>query len=429
MATDNPISKLTVTQNPAPFPESGQDYLDKVRQQTTAILAQFIKVLPSNYVSRTTGPFYTLQFQAAAEQLAAFQVTAQEVFKDSDYDYTRPEFLWEVLGTLVFPGATKQGGVPSVDGDKTYRDFLKRMVLLLLQGATPSAMAEGAGLLTSADVLLLERFLEAREPGSAFSIDDQFFFDLLIEESGGTAFPSEPFVLQENVRIILKALKPAHVLYGYSHLFREAFGPLFSDDYSWELSSYYYDDFRKFCYGAKAITGTAGVTLSGRMLFSDATRSFESVQVGGLLTVSSGVNAGSYRVTEVLTFPLTTDTTARAYITSPTGLTGTATVNLGVVSDSSQDFGAAVEGEVLTFATGPNAGSYRLQTLLGTSGGEVGVAIGPATQVRVSSSMLRLETRMPAAAVGQSYTVGVDRLGVRVPKTILGEDVSEQFYL
>ena len=427
--TDKPLDALTLTQNPAPFPETGQDYADKVRKQTTAILAQFIKVLPSNYVSRTTGPFYTLQFQAAAEQLATFQITAQEIFKDSDYDYTRPEFLWEVLGTLVFPGATNQGGTPTLDGDTTYRTFLKKMVLLLLQGATPSSMKEGAELLTAAEVTLLERFLEARQPGSAFTIDDQFFFDLFVEEGGGTTFPPSPFVLQENIKIVLKALKPAHVLYGYSHLFRDAFGPLFSDTYSWELSSYYYDDFRKFCYGAKAITGTAGVTLSGRTLFSDATRSFDSVQVGGLLTVTSGTNAGAYRVTEVLSFPLTTDTTARAYTTSPTGLAGTATVNLGVVTDTSQDFGAAVEGEVLTFSAGPNVGSYRLQTLLGTNGGSVGVASGPATQVRVSPSMLRLETRMPAAASGQSYTVGVDRLGVRVPKTILGEDASEQFYL
>ena len=432
MATDptnNPLDALTVAQNPAPFPDTGQDYLDKVRAQTTAILAQFIKVLPSNYVSRVSGPFYTLQFQAAAEQLAAFQVTAQEVFKDSGYEYTRPEFLWEVLGTLVFPGAPQQGGVPTVDGDKAYRDFLKKMVLLLLQGATPSAVAEGAGLLTAADVTLLERFLEARDPGSAFTIDDQFFFDLLVEEAGGTAFPSEPFILQENIRTILKALKPAHTLYGFAYLFREAFGPLFSDTYSWELSSYYYDDFRKFCYGAKEITGTAGVTLSGRTLFSDATRSFDSVQVGGLLTITSGANAGAYRVSEVLTFPLTTDTTARAYTTSPSGLSGTATVNLGVVTDTSQNFGNAAEGEVLTFTTGPNAGSYRLQTLLGSNGGPVGTVAGPATQVRVAPSMLRIETRMPSAVAGQSYTVGVDRLGVRVPKSILGEDASEQFYL
>lgn len=434
MATDptiNPLADQAMEQNPAPFPEMGQDHIDKVRAQTDAIMRQFLKVLPSNYVSRVTGPFYTLQFQAAAEQLARFQLTAQEIFKDSDFDYTRPDFLWEIVGTLVFPGATNRSGIPQVDGDVAYRTFLKKMVLLLLRGATPSAVEEGAGLLTEAEVSLLERFLEARQPGAAFTIDDQFFFDLLVQggDPPGTGFPDEPFVLQENVRLVLEALKPAHTLYGYSHLFTDAFGTLFDDSMSWELSAYYYDDLRKFCYGAKEITGTAGVTLSGRMLFADPTRSFASVQVGGLLHVTSGPNEGHYRIREVVQFPVAVDATARAYTTSPTGLSGMAVVSNGVVSDVVQDFGQAVEGEVLTFASGPNAGSYRLEQLLGPDGGAVGVATGPATQVRVAFSTLRLETRMPSAVGGQSYAVDVDRLGVKTPKVITGEDVSDQFYL
>jgi len=433
MASDpnDPLTRYTLTQNPAPFPLEGQEVIDKVRLQTNLIMAQFMRVLPSNYVSRVNGPFYTLQFQAAAEQLALFIVTAQEVFKDSDYDYTRPEFLWQVLGTLVFPGATDQSGIPKLDGDVTYREFLKKMVILLLQGATPATMKDGVELLTEAEVQILERFLEARNPSSSFTIDDQFFFDIFVEGGTppGTGFPNDPFTLQNNVLLVLQALKPAHVLYGYSHLFRDAFGPLFSDSMSWELSSYYYDDFRKFCYGAKEITGTTGTTLSGRTLFSDPSRSFASVQTGGRLTITSGPNAGTYRIREVLTFPVSTDTTLRSYTTSPTGLTGTARVASGVLTDTAQDFGAAVEGEILTFSSGPNAGSYRLETLLGSNGGSVGFASGPATQVRVSPSMLRVETRMPSALSGQSYRVDVDRLGVKVPRTILGEDASVQFYL
>lgn len=427
---DDPIKTgYTLVQNPAPFPETGQDFIDKVRTQTGLIMAQFLKVLPSNYVSTITGPFYTLRFQAAAEQLAAFQITAQEVFKDSDYAFTRPEFLWQVLGVLVFPGGTDQSGIPQVDGDVAYRDFLRKMVLLLLRGATPSAVEEGAGLLTEADVSLLERFLEARQPGSEFTIDDQFFFDIFVEEAGGTAFPPEnPFVLQENVRLILEALKPAHTLYGYSHLFREVFGPLFSDTYSWELSTYYYDDLRKFCYGTREITGTGGVTLSGRMAFSDPNRSFRSVQAGGILNVTSGPNTGRYRIRDVVAF-LVNDATARAYTTSPSGLTGTGTVSGDVITDVAQDFAGASEGEILTFTAGPNAGSYRLETLLGSDGGAVGFATGPATQVRVAPSIIRVETRMPSVASGQSYAVDVDRLGERVPKVIIAEDVAEQFYL
>jgi hypothetical protein len=153
------------------------------------------------------------------------------------------------------------------------------------------------------------------------------------------------------------------------------------------------------------------------------------VQPGAILRIDAGVNAGTYEVVEVRVFPLGTDTTARAYTTSPTGLTGTATVSGDTITDSGQDFGAAVEGEVLTFTAGPNAGSYRLETLLGSNGGLVGFATGPATQVRPSPCILRVSKRMPAAATGQTYLVDVDRLGMRTPKTITNEDASEQFYL
>lgn len=427
---DSPLRPFALAQNPAPFPESGQDFISKVRTQTEAILAQFAKVLPSNYVSQVTGPFYTLQFQAAAEQIATLQVKADEVFADSDYDFTRPEFLWEILGALVFPEASGRNDTPIVDGVVAYRTFLKQMVLLLLRGATKSSVQTGAGLLTEAEVTVIERFLGAREPGSEWTIDDQFTFDVLVETNGGTAFPTNPFTLEGNVALILDALKPAHTLYTYSFLFREVFGPLFDDtNMSWELSEYFYDDLRKFCYGAKEITGTAGVTLAGRTTFSDATRSFGSVQVNGRLVITSGPNAGPYRIREILAFPFPTDATARTYTTAPSGLFGSATVAGDVLTDLTQDFALAVEGEVLTFTAGPNVGSYRLEFLQGLGGGPVGFAPGPATAVRVAASILRVDTRMPVVASAQSYTVDVDRLGERQPKVISGEDVSVQFYL
>jgi hypothetical protein len=420
-----------ISQNPAPTPESGQDYDTARRELTNAIMQTFFRVLPSNYVSVERGPWYTLQFQAIAEQLAAWQIAAQEVYKDSTWDFTRPEFLWEILGRLVFPASSSREGFPQVNGDIECRDFLRQMVLLLLAGATAESMQQGAELLTDASAILIEKFLHSvpRDPAGLWTIDNQFEVEIFIESEGGTAFPADPFNLQTNAGLILDALKPAHVLYEYRFLFREVFGPLFTDEVSWTMSQYHYDDLRKYCYGAREITGTAGETLTDRFLFTDTTKSLGSVQPGAILRIDAGVNAGTYEVVEVRVFPLGTDTTARAYTTSPTGLTGTATVSGDTITDSGQDFGAAVEGEVLTFTAGPNAGSYRLETLLGSNGGLVGFATGPATQVRPSPCILRVSKRMPAAATGQTYLVDVDRLGMRTPKTITNEDASEQFYL
>ena len=438
-----------IEQNPAPVDLQGQDRINKRRQQVDRVMEVFLQVLPSNYVSQVTGPLYTVQMQAAAEAIADFQLQAQETFADTFFDYTRSEFLFQILGTLVFPDATTDG-YPDLKGDITYRDFLKEMVKLLLGGATKTVQESGLALLSEADFEVVERVIAARSekklvwdetqgrwqevPGSAWGLDDQFVFEVNVSytdpDTGLQRFPEDPFVLSENARIVLRALKPAHSIYEYRHLFRETFGTLFEATASWDISSYYYEDFRKWCCGAKQITGTAGQTLTDRRLFSDVTRDFGQVAPESVLRITSGSNVGeTFRVEEVRTFPVGDDATPRAYTTSPTGLTGEATVSGDDIEDASQDWSTAVEGEVLTFSAGPNAGSYRLKNLLGTNGGPVGKASGPATRVRVAPCLLRLKTRMRYAVSGQSYTVSVDRLGEQEPQSVDGEDATVFFLL
>ena len=121
--TDVPFA---LAQNPAPNPLSGQAYLSDIDALVEEILATFRAVLPSNYVATVNGPWYSLQFQAMATQLAEIQVTSTQVFEDAHWDFTRPEFLWQVLGAFVFPDSDMQGGIPQVDGDILYRRFLLR---------------------------------------------------------------------------------------------------------------------------------------------------------------------------------------------------------------------------------------------------------------------------------------------------------------
>jgi len=464
-----PVTKDTLptllTQNPSPVDLTGEAKIKARRDQVDRIMEVFLQMLPSNYVSQVQGPFYTIQFQAIAEVIADFQLQAQETFADYDYDYLRPEFLFQILGSLVFPDAATDG-YPTIHGDLTYREFLKRMVALLLQGATKVTVEGGLGLLSDATWQVIEKSLAAREtrkkvwdpvkgwvvePGSVWGFDDQFEFEVNVTytdpTTGRQRFPEDPFVLQENVRIVLRALKPAHTLYDYRHLFTETFGTFFSDTSSWDLTTYYYEDFRKFCCGAKQVTGTAGVTWTDRTLFSDTTRDFSQISPGVDLTITSGPNSihsggiegtpastdaqhiGRYRVKALLTFPVGTDSTPRAYTTSPTGLSGTATISGSDIEDPSQDFGQAVEGETITFTAGPNAGTYRLKSLLGTNGGAVGFTTGPATRVRIAPSLLRIDRRMRYATTGQSYAVAVDRLGVQTPHAVTLEDATLYFVL
>lgn len=430
-----------VQQNPAPFTANSQARMNAIRSQVDRIMNAFYKLVPSNYAAQIQGPYYTIQFQALAERIADFQITAQEVMADSMYDYTRTEVLYQILGSLIFPDANTTG-YPDLEGDLTYRTFLQRMVTLLLQGATKETVKSGVELLTTATVEVIERGVEARKlkGASAWGPADQFTFEVNV--SNDDAFPDEdPFVLQRNVDIVLRALKPAHTLYEYRHLFQETFGPLFTESVSYGITDYKYQDLRRYWLGADKITGSTGVTLTDKTLFADPTRDFNNINIGAVLSILSGPNSigpdasaqtpdgreelypGRYRVIEILGFPIPTDTTARAYTTSG-GLSGTATVSNGyTVTDTVQNWGLASEGDTITFLAGPNAGTYRLKTVLGSSGGDLGVATGlSGTQVRIAPCLLRVQPRMAEATTGQRYEVDVDRLGVQVPHPVYGED-------
>ncbi len=452
---DKPADKNVVPgllpQNPAPFGEDSQPRKTQVRGQVDRIMAAFLQVLPSNYVSQITGPLYTIQFQAAAERIADFQVTAQEIFSDSGYDYTRSEVLYQIIGAMVFPDAGLRAGTgdwPSISGDLTYREFLQRMVELLLAGATTATIKSGVELLTDGIVQVLEKSVAARTtPGSAWTWADQHTFEISVTDSrtitvGGVEitledFPEDPFTFVNNLEIVMRALKPAHTLYDFRFLFTENFAPFFSDSMTLDMETYYYQDWRRYCLGSRQITGTEGVSLNDRTLFSDATRDFAKVLPGADLFIEAGPNSsvggrgqiGHYVVDEVRAFPVGDDATARAY-TTVSGLSGTVTVAGDVLTDTSQNWALAPEGDILTITEGSNAGSYRLKTLVGLNGGPVGTVDGTLftfTQVRVAHSILRLQTRMPVERTDQSYTVQVDRLGVQVPRS-RADDVSSYFF-
>jgi hypothetical protein len=421
----------TLEQNPSPsVGEKGQEYQQTKTQLVEGILSAFRTVLPSNYVATTNGPWYSLQFQAMAEQLADIQIEGTEVYLDSGWDFTRPEFLWQLLGSVVFPGASDRSGIPQIDGDVPYRTFLKTMVSMLLEGATKSSLEGGLEALNSDIVAhITERYLQAppRAEAGGYTIADQFTIDVKVETNGGTEFPSDPIAYQSNAKLVLAALKPAHVLYSFSYLFRDTFEQMEETGLSLDIDSYYYDDQRKFWLGDQRISGE-GEILSNRSLLSDPTLSFEAIRPGAIVNILGGTNEGRYTVKNTQCLASGLDLTPRAYTTSPSGLSGSATAySDSELEDAAQDWGTAELDETITISAGPNAGTYRLDRVLGETGGIIGTPGISGTKVRLAPSILKLDRRAPSAEA-VSYEVGVDRLGVQTPRVVTSEDASIQFW-
>lgn len=441
------------TQNPAPIEQDGQESASVLQTLTAQILQSFVEVLPSNYASQTNGPYYILQFQAIAEQLARLQLAIQEIGLETDVDFARPEYLWQMVGTYIFPDVSKQG-IPEIDGDLTYRTFLKNMTHLLLKGSVKDAIVQGLGLLTDAQVEVLAKAEFTHEKTSGWTTRDQDTFEINIldktewinpntgdkvEGDLGTGFPENVFQLLRNNQRILRALKPASKLFDYRHVFLETFSGI-EDEYRSSQCGWHYEDFRQFCQGLKEITSSHGVSKQG--LFYDSSLFFYQIEEGSLLEILSGPNAspenggsdnqrfGQYRVREVLRLPFGKESTKRKYRTTPTGLEGAVLIDDdGVLIDESQDFSAIVEGEILSILEGPNAGQYRIEKLCGPHGGFPEKVTGPSDTVQVGPGILRLENNIVFDAEGQRYSLSIERLGVQKPRYVIGEDVSSQFWL
>lgn len=426
---------LLLVQNPAPSDEHGQEFQTAKTDLVEAIMSSFRQMLPSNYVAEVKGPFYSIQMQAAAEVLADMQLKAQEVFADRSFDFTRSEYLFQFLGSLVFPDA-ESDGYPVLEGDLTYRSFLRSMVDLLLKGATLEVQSAGLSLLDPNAVFsILERVSSESEvkrvwdsekgvwtsqKGSAWDTThkDQHIFDVLVEvltEDGRSTFPANPFVLQENVRLVLRALKPAHTLYTYRHLFREVFTPIFSESLSMELDIFEYEDFRSWCCGHEGLSGTEGETPSVRNVFRDLTRDFSRVSPKNILEINSGDNEGSYIVSHVGVWGV--DHTDLYTFTSSTSLEGSASFGRGRLM-TSIDVSSFVEGDTITFTEGPNADrSYRISRVLSEQ------------SLDLTPSSLFLTQRMPSTETTQEYSVGLGVLGKAKPQTEISEDLKSQIVL
>lgn len=452
------LLSTTVTQNPAPFEPLGQTQADRVRVYADTILAVYKQNLPSNYVSQTMGPYYLDQFQSVAEHLAKIQVEVEDAFEDSDFDFTRPEVLAQFLGSLTYGES-----LPLVDGDVTFRSFLKVVVETLLRGSRHDGIRECLRALLGSET-------EVRQFRGQFNIEvdvsyhrrttevDDHYHLLDIDSDGngvttdliGDVSPHvhtmvnfivsdeghvhellsevhpQALTRQANAALTLSLIRASHILYEYRHLLRETFGIASEDSFSFTLSDYRYEDTRRYWDGIEHITGDDASIGSDLYLLSDPSRDFSPVHIGSDVHILTGDNAGVYRVRELVTLPVLTDPIPRSYTTSE-GLSGFATIQDGVIIDASQDFSFCIEGETITFSSGPNEGTYRILKCVGANGGELGIANGPCSTIVCAPSNIRVNRRFLTSDALVEYEIKIDRLGVKTPQRVLEEDVSTQF--
>jgi hypothetical protein len=233
--------------------QRGREYNFRLAQRSQAVFTTLLNLLPSNWISTVQGPSYTNEIKAVAVELARLELALEDVDFDSNFENTRSDFLYSLIGYLVF----LNGRLPTTTFDDVeFKQFLLSVIRIYFQGSVPSSMRDGVALFVSEGVTVTENFLLVRAGASGLDISDQFGFQIDIEAIGG-GFPPDVFTLDSNIRLILDIIRPAHTLFRIRYLFRDTYKPnedkggKILDSHRWRLSNYYYEDFRIFPQGLK----------------------------------------------------------------------------------------------------------------------------------------------------------------------------------
>lgn len=229
----------------------GKEYNLRLLKRSQTIFTNLLNLLPSNYISAVQGPAYTLELKAVAVELARIELALEDVDLDRDFTKTRSDFLYSMVGYLVF----LNNRLPPLEfNDDEFRKFLLALISIYFQGSVPESIQDAVGLFIKEDFQVLENFLLLRAGASGLDISDQFGFQINIETGG--VFPPGLFDLQSSIRIILDIIRPAHTLFKIRFIFRDDYKPndpinRILDAMKWRLSNYYYEDYRSYWAGIR----------------------------------------------------------------------------------------------------------------------------------------------------------------------------------
>jgi len=257
--------------------QSGKEFQLRLVQRAQSIFTNLMNLLPSNYISTIQGPSYTMELKAVAVELAKLELALEDVEFDSDFRNTRSEFIYSMIGYMVF----LNGKLPSTDfDDQEFKQFLLNVIKIYFQGAVPASMREGVQLFISNGVTITENYMLVRSGASGLDISDQFGFQIDIDAIGG--FPTDVFALDQNIRLILDIIRPAHTLFRVRYVLKDTYTPnpthvdqsgKIVDALRWRLANYYYDDFRVYPRGLKD-RDRLGVKVNRKVVAEDHSMDF-----------------------------------------------------------------------------------------------------------------------------------------------------------
>jgi hypothetical protein len=200
------------------LPDNKQ-YRADLQGRSDLLLSALQDLTASNYPKSSNsnlGFFY----RTMAREFARLQQSMEFINDDTIYTQTRVQFLQQILGERLFLGDQI---IPLGYNDVSYRDYLTSIKDAYLNGSTKKSIQDSIKNLTGQTINLKELYLEARKPGSSYSVVDTHKMLIEVFVDSFIAAGISLSTLSEELSFYIDLIRPAHVLYDTKFIWTEIF--------------------------------------------------------------------------------------------------------------------------------------------------------------------------------------------------------------
>ena len=206
------------------FPTNAE-FLKTIRSRVETTAQRMLDNLPSNYPRTDKGEIGAL-YKAFANEIELLNKATSDVREDSVHQNTRPEFLFQVLGDLLFLGDKAIGPLDS-NGDATlsdveYREFLLKVRNGYFGGSRTANIESTLSDILGIPVVIKELYKEARKVNSVYGLKDthKLIFDIFMDDD--SAPTTAVGQLLQDLLFFIDLIKPAHKLFDTRLIWQDA---------------------------------------------------------------------------------------------------------------------------------------------------------------------------------------------------------------
>ena len=204
--------------------KSGAEFEKEIQSKVTPSVARMLGNLADNYPNVPVTKIARM-YSAFCEEREKALSSMMQIAEDQFYVKTRPEFLFQILGDLLFI-EEKVGSLEYTDA--SYRDFLIKVKRAYFGGSTLANINKSLSSILGVPVAVREMYLDARRVGAYTSIKDthRMIANILMGDENTTLVGTEVSLYIRDLYYFIDLIRPSHSLFETDLMWKEGYSLL-----------------------------------------------------------------------------------------------------------------------------------------------------------------------------------------------------------